>query len=339
MKKIFLRVGIIGAGLIGFKRAKAIMELGKDSVTAVCDIDKARMLELRKLTGARAYSSWQDLVNDKSIDCVIVAAFHKDLPRMTIAALKRGKHVLAEKTLGWDADDAKRINLASKKAYKVLKVGFNHRFHPGLVKAHQLFKQGAIGKILYIRSIYGHGGRKDYDLEWRLQKKYTRGGQMYDQGSHMIDLAQWFLGDFKEVFANTKNYFWHKTSLEDNAFCQLLTKTGQTFAYQVSLTQWKNHFSFEIYGSKGYLHIKGLGRSYGVETLTYGKRVGLGKPPKEKVWEFPGEDISWRGEWRNFRDAIFAGKPLLSSGADNVEILKVLDGLYKSATTGKLVKI
>lgn len=338
-RKQKLNVGIIGCGLIGFKRAKAIMELGNDSVIGVCDISHERANELSKLTKAKVFKSWESLVKDEQINCVIVAAYHKDLPKMTIEALKNGKHVLAEKTLGWDAKDAKRINAAAKKAGKLLKVGFNHRFHPALAKAHQLFEAGAIGEIMYIRAAYGHGGRKNYGLEWRLQKKYTRGGEMYDQGSHMTDLSLWFLKKFDRVFGNAKNYFWKQANLEDNAFCQLITKKGQTSSFHVSLTQWKNHFSFDIYGTKGYLLVHGLGRSYGVETLTYGSGVGLGKVPKEKIWEFRGEDISWTEEWKNFRQGIFAHKPVLSSGADNVEVLKVIDGLYKSSSSGRLVKI
>src|SRR5207253_2624337 len=113
---------------------------------------------------------------------------------ITIAALKSGKHVLAEKPLGNNAKDALAIYQSAKKHRRVLKVGFNHRFHSSLLKAHQLYKKGAIGEIMYIRSVYGHGGRKNYGKEWRIQKKYTAGGEMYDQGSHILDLSHWFLG-------------------------------------------------------------------------------------------------------------------------------------------------
>jgi predicted dehydrogenase len=334
-----LRVGIIGAGLIGFKRARAIMELRTDVVAGVCDLDLNRAKQLAELTGAKVYGSWREMVKDPKIDCVVVAAYHLDLPKMSIAALRNGKHVLAEKTLGWDEKDAKGVYLASKKAKKVLKVGFNHRFHPAIFKAHQLFSRGQIGEIMYIRAAYGHGGRKNYGLEWRLQKKYTRGGEMYDQGSHMTDLSLWFLGKFDKVFGNAKNYFWKQTSLEDNAFCQLVTKKGQISSFHVSLTQWKNHFAFEIYGTKGYLLIHGLGRSYGVETLTLGTKVGLGQVPEEKTWKFEGEDISWKGEWKEFKRAVLTGLPVMSSGEENVEVLKVIDGLYESNRTGKTVKL
>lgn len=337
--KIGLRVGIVGAGKIGYKRAEIILALGVDKVVGVYDINKANMKLVQDLTGAKAYNSWPALVKDPNIDCVIVATYHKILPKITITALKAGKHVLAEKPLGNNVREAKMILEAANKNYKVLKVGFNHRFHPAVAKAYELVKKNAIGKILYIRSVYGHGGRKNYDLEWRVQPKFTIGGEMYDQGSHIIDLANWFVGNFKKVFANKQNYFWKKTPLEDNAFCQLVSKTGQTVFFQVSLTQWKNKFSFEIYGDRGYLLVNGLGRSYGVENLVYGSKVGQGKVPKEKVWEFPGGDNSWDLEWKEFKKAINTHCPVMSSAAENLEVMKIMEGLFKSAKLGKYANI
>jgi predicted dehydrogenase len=291
------------------------------------------------LTGAKIYSSWQSLVRDPNIDCVIVATYHKILPKIVLVALKNKKHVLAEKPLGNNAKEAKQLLEASEKVSKVLKVGFNHRFHPAVLKAHELVVKKTIGKILYIRAVYGHGARKNYDLEWRIQKKYTAGGEMYDQGSHILDLSEWFVGNFSKVFASTKNYFWNKTSLEDNAFCQLESKAGQTVFFQVSLTQWKNKFTFEIYGDKGYLLTSGLGRSYGVETLVLGTGVGLGKTPVEQVWEFKGEDNSWVLEWKEFKSAIRTGKPVMSSAKDNFKIMTVMDSLYESSKKGKVVSV
>ncbi len=337
--KKFLKVGIIGCGLIGHKRSKAILELGQDKVVGIFDVDGSKMVDIYQETNSKMYESWQDLVKDPEIDCIVVAAFHQVIPKIVLEGLKNNKHVLAEKPLGNNAAEAKAIAVAAKKYNKVLKVGFNHRFHPAVLKARELFEAGAIGKVMYMRGVYGHGARKDYDLEWRHQPKFSRGGVMYDQGSHMADLSQWFLDPIEKVFANAKKYFWKRTTLEDNAFCQLISKTGQTSSYQNSLTQWKNRFNLEIYGENGYLLINGLGRSYGVETLTYGKREGLGQVPKEKVWEFSGPDNSWNLEWLNFRNAILNKKAVFSSAEENVNVMRVIDSLYKSAKSGKLEKI
>lgn len=334
-----MRIGIIGAGKIGYKRAEVILDIGQDTVVGVYDINQESMNKLSELTGAVKYSSWQSLVKDGSIDCVIVATYHKILPKIVLEALKNNKHVLAEKPLGNNAKEAKQLFLQAKKSKRILKVGFNHRFHPALLKAHEMVVKNAIGKIMYIRAVYGHGARKGYDLEWRIQKKYTRGGEMYDQGSHIIDLSEWFLGNFVKAFATTKNYFWKKTSLEDNGFCQLVSKKGQVVFFQVSLTQWKNKFSFEIYGEKGYLLVHGLGRSYGVEKLIYGSEVGKGAVPIEQVWEFKEDDSSWGLEWQNFVSAINTKRQPFSSAEENYKVMKIMDSLFKSANSGKIEKV
>jgi predicted dehydrogenase len=172
-----------------------------------------------------------------------------------------------------------------------------------------------------------------------MQKRYSFGGELYDQGVHIIDLANWFMGDFNKVFAQNRNFFWKKSDLEDNSFCQLFTKSGQVAYFQVSLTQWRNKFLFEIFGSKGFLIINGLGNSYGVETLTLGTEVGQGKTPIEEVFKLEGPDISWREEWVEFKNSIVEKRQPLANAEDNVIINKILQGLYKSAKKSKIIKI
>ena len=77
-----------------------------------------------------------------------------------------------------------------------VRVGYNHRFHPALQKARELVDAGALGPLMFIRARYGHGGRVGYDREWRADPNLSGGGELIDQGVHLIDLAGWFLGDF-----------------------------------------------------------------------------------------------------------------------------------------------
>ena len=76
------------------------------------------------------------------------------------------------------------------------------------------------------------------------------GGELIDQGVHLIDLARWFLGDSPRSTASPHTYFWDMP-VDDNAFMLLRTATGQTAFLHVSCTEWKNLFSFEIYGRDG----------------------------------------------------------------------------------------
>ena len=160
-----------------------------------------------------------------------------------------------------------------------------------------------MGELMFIRARYGHGGRVGYDKEWRADPKLSGGGELIDQGIHLIDLAGWFLGDFEKIDGHATTYFW-KMPVDDNAFLSLQTAKGQTAWLHVSCTEWKNLFSFEIYGRDAKLHIEGLGGSYGVEKLYHYQMKPEMGPPDTKLYEFPGPDESWRMELTEFEKDI-----------------------------------
>lgn len=339
MKSKSLNIGLIGAGNIGAKRVRAVLDLGTDTILAVYDVNAEKAKLLAEICGAKICKNVNEIFNNPNIDCVIIATTTDASLNLTLQALQHKKHVLVEKPLGSNTKDALKVSLSSKKHKRIVKVGFNHRFHPAVAKAFELFKQSKIGKVMYIRAVYGHGARPGYDTEWRMQKKFSPGGELFDQGVHIIDMAFWFLGKFASAFAVNKNFYWKKSELEDNSFSQLESAGGSSVSFHVSLTQWKNRFNFEVYGTKGYLLVNGLGKSYGTETLTWGTDVGQGRVPTEQIFEFTGEDISWKEEWKEFRQAVLTHKQPMSSASDNVEVCRALEALYLSAKLGKIVKI
>jgi predicted dehydrogenase len=339
MKSKSLNVGLIGAGNIGSKRIRAVLDLETDKILAIYDVNTQKADLLAKTCGAKVCKSVNEIFNNPNVDCVIIATTTDASLNLTLRALGSKKNVLVEKPLGSNAKEALKVSLAAKKEKRIVKVGFNHRFHPAVAKAFELFKQGRLGKVMYIRAVYGHGARPGYDIEWRMQKKFSPGGELFDQGVHIIDMALWFLGKFVSAFAVNKNFYWKKSRLEDNSFSQLESAQGSSVSFHVSLTQWKNRFNFEVYGTKGYLLVNGLGKSYGTETLTWGTDVGQGRVPTEQIFEFIGEDISWKEEWKEFRQAALFRKQPMSSASDNVEVCKALEALYLSAKTKKIIRI
>jgi predicted dehydrogenase len=156
---------------------------------------------------------------------------------------------------------------------------------------------------MFIRARYGHGGRVGYDREWRADPKLSGGGELIDQGVHLIDLAGWFLGDWAQIDGHVSTFFWDMP-VDDNAFLNLRTSSGQTAWLQASCTEWKNLFSFEIYGKLGKLHIEGLGGSYGVERLYHYQMLPEMGPPETTIYEFPRGDDSWGLETREFVEDI-----------------------------------
>ncbi len=357
-----MRVGIVGCGLIGRRRAAVARELG-DRVVAVADIDAARAQQVAQENGCAWTTDWQEVVARGDVDVVVVSTVNKVLAPVTIAAAEAGKHILCEKPLGRNADEAQQMVEAVRKAGVVLKTGFNHRHHPAIWRAHELCSQGAIGPLMFIRAVYGHGGRPGYDKEWRADADLAGGGELLDQGVHVVDLCRWFMGDFTEVVGFTNTYFWdlghfsgadlnpqsatlrlrsgqiRSPQLEDNAFALLRTTDGRVAQFHTSWTQWRNRFLFELFSHDGYVHVEGLGGSYGVETLTVGRRRPESGPPIEEQFEFPGPDLSWQAEWREFTSAICESRQPLANGEDGLKTMRLIAAIYESARSGQVVRL
>lgn len=350
MNNKIIRAGIIGCGLIGNKRAAVIENDPISVLRAASDINVgiAETLLKQSADGAvgRVFQDWRDMLDKEKLDAVIVATPNKYLEEISLRALQQRINVLCEKPLGRNHRESARMVEVARANGVVLKTGFNHRHHPAIFKAHNLISEGVIGQVYYTRCIYGHGGRPGYEREWRASRDVCGGGELLDQGVHVVDLFRWFLGDFEEAVGYTQTCYW-PMEVEDNAFAIFRTSRGQTAMMHTSWTQWKNRFTFEIFGEAGYLIIDGLGGSYGKEILTIGKRpankdnaqVYLGGVPQEETLVFDGPDPSWRMEWEEFKAAIREGREPLGNGCDGLEANRMLAAIYLSAKEKRPVKI
>ena len=300
-----LRIGIIGCGLIGKKRAEAARRLGL-AVAAVSDPDSGRAAALAEVHGARVSADPAALAA-LPLDLVVVATPHDSLAALAAQVIEAGKHVLIEKPGARYARELAPLAEAARGRQVLVRVGFNHRFHPAIQQARALVSEGAAGNLLYIRGRYGHGGRLGYEKEWRFKPEKSGGGEAIDQGTHLVDLARWFLGDFAEIEGHAASFFW-PGKVEDNAFFLLRTAAGQVAQLHASWTEWKNLFSFEIFGRTAKLAIDGLGGSYGTERLTYYKMKPEMGPPDIESWEFSGPDLSWDVELAAFAEDIRRGR-------------------------------
>jgi predicted dehydrogenase len=319
-----MRLAIIGCGLIGAKRAAAA---ASHEIVVVCDRDRDRAERLARRTGAHPVGDWREAVG-ADVDAVIVATTHDQLATISLGALEAGRHVLVEKPAGRDLAEVQAIAATATKHARVVKVGFNHRFHPAFLKAREIAESGALGPLLFIRARYGHGGRLGYENEWRCQPAVSGGGELIDQGSHLIDLSRWFLGDLTVDYAAIPTLFW-KIKAEDNCFLALRGGAGQTAWLHASWTEWKNMFSFEIAGRDGKLAIEGLGGSYGLERLTFYRMLPQMGPPETTNWEYPLEDRSWETELADFVSAILERRRPCGDIIDAIANLAIVEDVYR----------
>jgi predicted dehydrogenase len=324
-----MRLGIIGCGLIGQKRVQAALALGYE-VAMVADIDPRRTATLAGRAKAKATQDWRE-VAEADLDAVVIAATHEFLSEMSIACCAAGKHVLVEKPAGRNAKEVGAVATAAREHNRVVKVGFNHRFHPAILKAREIFESGALGPMMYIRGRYGHGGRIGYEKEWRCVREKSGGGELIDQGAHLIDLSRWFLGELTLDYAATPTYFWD-IPVDDNCFLALKAPGGQIAWLHATWSEWKNMFSLEIVGRDGKLTIDGLGGSYGLERLTYHKMLPQMGPPETTIWEYPFPDTSWDRELQNFSTAIETGCRATGDIEDALAMHKLIDQAYGLAS-------
>jgi predicted dehydrogenase len=319
-----MRLAIIGCGLIGAKRAAAA---AAHEIVVVCDRDIARAEQLARKTKARALIDWREAVT-ADVDAVIVATTHDQLAAISLGAVEAGRHVLVEKPAGRELAEVQALAAAAARHKRIVKAGFNHRFHPAFLKAREIVDSGALGALMFVRARYGHGGRIGYEKEWRAQPAISGGGELIDQGSHLIDLSRWFLGELAVDYAAVPTLFWDMQA-DDNCFLALRGGSGQLAWLHASWTEWKNTFSFEIFGRDGKLVVDGLGGSYGLERLTHYRMLPQMGPPEVSSWEYPGQDQSWDAEFADFAAAVSENRQPCGDIADAVANLAIIEEVYR----------
>ena len=321
-----MKAAFIGCGVIGEKRAEALG--AKIQIVGCFDLNIQKAEAFAKVYQCDVYESEMDLINDESVDFVVIATQHNNLAKLAIDCLNRKKHVFLEKPGACNAQDLANVSEIAKKNLLNLHIGYNHQFHPAILKMNELVQQGDIGDLMFARIRYGHGGRIGYEKEWRAKKEISGGGELIDQGSHLIDLVLKLFGDLKVSYAATPTYFWNM-EVEDNAFVVLEDIQGRISFLHASCTEWKNLFSMELYGTGGKLEVEGLGRSYGVETLTFYKMLPEMGPPKITKFTYDEPDISWKLELEQFIKDIEQKTYTSDNSQSSIRVLQIIEDIYQ----------
>lgn len=329
-------VAVVGCGLIGRRRALGLPPGAR--VAVVADVDRSRAEALAASLGypVRVAGSAPQAFDRPGIDLAMIATDHASLAPATLAALQAGCHVLVEKPGAACLADLLAVREAARAAGRTVRVGFNHRFHPALTKARELSRDAALGDLLFVRGRYGHGGRPGYEAEWRADRARSGGGELVDQGMHLIDLTRFLVGEADLAFAECRSDFW-ATEVEDNAYLALRPRAGGFAWLHASWTEWKNLFCLEVAFRQAKLEVNGLGGSYGPERLAYYRMGPEMGPPDTTIWEFPQADRSFERETadvlaglaRTGPGAAPAGPAMGADLEDCIAAFRIVDEAYR----------
>lgn len=329
MKQI--KLGIAGYGKMGRIREETINDSSESSLHGIFDRNQENIN-----TNTPVYDSYEELL-DSEIEGVFISTYVNVAAEYVLRALKKGKHVFCEKPPSMNKDELLEIEEFQADSNLILKYGFNHRFHYSVMEAKNLIETGEMGRLLWMRGVYGKAGSLDFKKNWRNYSKYAGGGILMDQGIHMLDLFRFLSGqEFSCLASYLDTIFW-KVENEDNAFVILKSGSGTIATLHSTANQWRHKFLLEMTFENGYINLDGIlssTGSYAPEKLIYSYRKeediekGMGRPLEtSSTYEV---DNSWKYELEEFLGAI-RGEGKIKSGTlqDAYSVMELVEEIYK----------
>jgi predicted dehydrogenase len=315
-----MKIGIIGYGKIGKIRQRSCASLFPDASFLMHDP------ELDGCPGAA------EVVNGS--DVVFVCAPNFVNADYTIMALEAGKDVFCEKPPALSHDDLLRVKKVHDGTGLTLIYGFNHRQYDSILRMKSVIEDPRSGKILWMRGRYGKAMGDPGSAGWRSDPGKSGGGILIDQGIHMLDLMNWFGGQFDVVQSIMTNTLWGVEGIEDNVFINLYNSEDNISAsLHSTMIEWRHIFSLEIVMERTYVALNGLktpSGSYGKEVLTICQDKHSGADEQSSTMTEFKNNRTWDREVQNFFNSVDGGE-----GRSNIEDALEVMRLIKEAYSGR----
>lgn len=341
------RIGVIGLGKIAQVRHLPEYADHPDAELAgFYDMNEQRTKELAQQYGAKAYASYEELLADESIDAVSVCVANNAHAKMTIAALKAGKHVLCEKPMAMSLAECEEMVNAAKQAGKFLMIGHNQRLAKAHAKARKLIKSGLIGNIVTFKTNFAHSGPETWSIDpganvWFFDKDKAVMGAMADLGIHKTDLVQYltgskvtevigFLGSLDKRDASGK-----LIAVDDNAICIYRMESGAVGTMTASWTNYgREDNSTILYGTEGVMKIYSVPEHSIVVELKNGEMISY------DIDQIQTNDNQTKsGVIDLFMESLVTNTPPEISGEEALSAMKAVFAAVESNRTGKSVKV
>jgi predicted dehydrogenase len=348
-------VGMLGYAFMGKAHSNAYKTLAymtwppplMPQLVAIAGRNEEAVAEAARRYGfADHVTDWKALIGDDRVQLFDNAGPNNLHAEPTIAAAEAGKHVICEKPLGRDAAESFETWQRVKAAGVKHMCAFNYRFVPAVRLAHQIIESGELGEIQHFRGAYlQEWGTTEGDI-WRFQKDVAGSGALGDLGAHVIDLARYLVGEIAAVSALTAT-FQPGRDVDDAVEAAVAFQSGAVGTIEASrfCQGRKNHFVWEINGSKGSLAFD-LER---LNELQYsegnaGFRTVLVSEADHPYWEHwwpQGHMIGWEHsfvhELHHLLTAIRDDTDIAPHGAtmeDGYRAAEICDAMLRSAASG-----
>jgi len=329
------KVAVIGLGGVAqLVHLPILSKLSNVEIFAVADLNSNHLKTIgQKFNIEKRYTNFRELIKEEEIEAVIISTPTATHDEIAIECLKAKKHILIERPIARSLAEAKEINNTAKKYKKIAMVGMNFRYRPDSMLMKSLISSGELGDIFYIRC--GLLRKQSSEQKWFLNKKLSGGGVIIDLGILILDLAIWIMNDTNIKSVSVQTYHQNTKEIEDSAVGMIRFQNNQVISFEIS---WAAHseadtLKLTAYGTKGTAHLNPL-RAYkqiGSNRLDY--TINTTSNPANLSRK------SYENELKHFIGAVRDNNPVISSSEDAVELMKLLEAIYKSAETKKEIGI
>lgn len=344
-----VRIGLIGAGNIANTHMENYKNVKDGEVVAICDIDKGKAERLAKKYGVeKFYGSMEEMIASETLDAVDVCVWNVNHAKCSIYAMEHGLHVVCEKPMAYNAEEAAEMKAVSEKTGKMLMIAFVTRYADETRVVKDYIDKGYLGDIYYAKAQYvrRHGNPGG----WFADKSKSGGGPVIDLGVHVIDRARYLMGLPKpvSVYAVTYDYLKNRTNLKTNVgwrpegsskedicnvedFATALIRFDNGAVIQLETSYSINDLpksGLTLCGTKG-----GMKTGDGPLTL-YTEMNDYMVDVKIDASNMADSKPGFTAELEEFVDCVLGRKTITATAEDGLECMKILDAIYESARTG-----
>ncbi len=342
-------IAIIGTGMISHFHARAIADVRGAKLVACYDRVPKAAEKFGKETGCQAYGDLDEMLADPAVDIVSVATPSGAHMEPAVAAARAGKHVIIEKPLEITLKRCDRIIRECEKAGVKLSAIFPSRFHDSSIKMRKAVDDGRFGRLT-LGDAYVKWFRTQayYDSgAWRGTWKLDGGGALMNQAIHTVDLLTWLMGPVEEIQAQTATLAHKRIEVEDVATATLKFANGALGVIEASTAAYPGYLKrIELHGSEGTAVLE----EEDIKTWDFAKKsradAAILKAMQTSKSTAGGaadpSAIGYHGHTMQFRDFLKAiksdGTPAVD-GHEGRRAVEIILAIYKSAMSGKLVKL